>query len=314
MNSISKKVNNDTIEVMNKIYKELYTLQCKRSYILKENKYDDNIEKCIGELFKSLGAMYLSIIEKETVEEMGGNMVEEMEVDNDDSDIPDVQGTFDECITPRTVLEPHTPSAPVKARKKIIVEEHDLEDNDEEEDNVLNHIMNYSDDEDTSEEGDESDDESDDESYNESDDSYEKISDEEDDKRFFVDNLSNTEQKHYHIFMKNKLKEYKETYPREDVFYDDMYNIRRIGDGQTEIVKTFNMDDMKTYIDGLEVVAEQMSLEDYRKKYPDAFIESMYNGNYKVTHYDGSTKELVFTGLAEDKETEIYASYPYPIN
>ena len=65
MNSISKKVNNDTIEVMNKIYKELYTLQCKRSYILKENKYDDNIEKCIGELFKSLGAMYLSIIEKE---------------------------------------------------------------------------------------------------------------------------------------------------------------------------------------------------------------------------------------------------------
>ena len=167
MNSISKKVNNDTIEVMNKIYKELYTLQCKRSYILKENKYDDNIEKCIGELFKSLDTMYLSIIEKEPVEEMEGDMEDKMEV-YDDSGIPDIQGTFDECITPRTprtVQEPSTPTAPVKARKKIIVEEHDLEDNDvedndvedndveeeseeEEEDNVLNHIMNYSDDSD----------------------------------------------------------------------------------------------------------------------------------------------------------------------
>jgi hypothetical protein len=188
MDSISKKVNNDTIEVMNNLYKELYTLQCKRSYILKENKYDDNIEKCIGELFKSLGVMYLSIIEKETVEEMEGNMVDKME-EYDDSGIPDIQGTFDECITPRTVLEPHTPSAPVKARKKIIVEEHDLEDNDEEEDNVLNHIMNYSDDEDTSESGDDldndSDNDSDNYSGNESDDSYEKISDEEDDKPVF---------------------------------------------------------------------------------------------------------------------------------
>jgi len=160
MDSLSKKVNNDTIKFMNKFYKELYTLQCKRSYILKENKYDDNIEKCIDEMFKSLDTMYLASIEKKTVDEM--------RVDNDDSGIPDIQGTFDECITPRTprtVQEPSTPTAPVKARKKIIVEEHDLEDNDvedndvedndveeeseeEEEDNVLNHIMNYSDDSD----------------------------------------------------------------------------------------------------------------------------------------------------------------------
>ena len=188
MDSISKKVNNDTIKFMNKFYKELYTLQCKRSYILKENKYDDNIEKCIDEIFKSLDAMYMASIEKETVEEMEGKM----EV-YDDSGIPDIQGTFDECITPRTprtVQVSSVTSAPVKARKKIIVEEHDLEDNDvedndEEEDNVLNHIMNYSEDEDTSEEGDESDDESNDDSDNESDDSYEKISDEEDDKPVF---------------------------------------------------------------------------------------------------------------------------------
>ena len=125
MDSISKKVNNDTIKFMNKFYKELYTLQCKRSYILKENKYDENIEKCIDEIFKSLGAMYLSSIEKKTVDEM--------EVE-DDSGIPDIQGTFDECITPRTprtVQEPSVTTAPVKARKKIIVEEHDVDEEDD---------------------------------------------------------------------------------------------------------------------------------------------------------------------------------------
>ena len=233
MDSISKKVNNDTIKFMNKFYKELYTLQCKRSYILKENKYDDNIEKCIDEIFKSLDAMYMASIEKETVEEMEGKM----EV-YDDSGIPDIQGTFDECITPRTprtVQEPTVTSAPVKARKKIVVEEHDLEDNDvedndEEEDNVLNHIMNYSDEE----------------SGNDSENSYEKISDDEEDSS-------------------------------RDV--------------------------------------EQMSLEDYRKKYPDAFIESMYNGNYKMTHYNGETKELLNTGMFGDHDmgfTDIYSAYPYP--
>ena len=241
MDSISKKINNDTIKLMNKFYKELYTLQCKRSYILKENKYDDNIEKCIGELFKSLDAMYLSIIEKETVEEMEGDMVDKMEV-YDDSGIPDIQGTFDECITPRTprtprtVQEPSTPTAPVKARKKIIVEEHDLEDNDVEdndveEDNVLNHIMNYSDEE----------------SGNDSENSYEKISDEEED------------------------------YSRD---------------------------------------VELMSLEDYRKKYPDAHITSLHNGNYKMTHYNGETKELCSSvwGDHDMGITDIYAAYPYPIN
>ena len=167
MDSISKKVNNDTIEVMNNLYKELYTLQCKRSYILKENKYDDNIEKCIDEIFKSLDAMYLASIEKETVEEMEGKM----EV-YDDSGIPDIQGTFDECITPRTprtVQVSSTPTAPVKARKKIIVEEHDLEDNDVEEDNVLNHIMNYSENESDDEES------SREVSDNDSDNSYEEL-------------------------------------------------------------------------------------------------------------------------------------------
>jgi hypothetical protein len=297
MDTLSNKINKNTIKFVNKTYKKLSTLQCERTYSSHYNHYDEKIDNNIDKVYYLLDEIYQASIEKKAVNDM--------ELYHDDSDIPDVQGTFDECITPRTprtVQEPHTPTAPVKARKKIIVEEHDVEgndveENDVEEDNVLNHIMNYSDDD--------SDDDSDDESDDESDDSYEKISDEEDDKRIPFEKLSKIEQKQYHMFMKIKVEEYKKTYPQSNIFYDDIYNIRRLDDEQVKIMNTFNM----------EEVIEQMSLEDYVKKYPDANITSMDNGNYKITHYNGETKELVSTGMLGDHDmgfTDIYSSYPYP--
>ena len=54
-----------------------------------------------------------------------------------------------------------------------------------------------------------------------------------------------------------------------------------------------------------------MSLEDYKKKYPDAHITSLHNGNYKMTHYNGETKELVYAGMSGYRYTNIYSSYPY---
>jgi hypothetical protein len=306
MDSLENKVNNDTIKFVNKIYKGLSIINSERFYLPTKNQYDDKIENCIYQIHDILHDMYHASIDKKTSYDM--------ELYDSDSDIPDVQGTFDECITPRTprvVNKPSTPSAPVKPGKKIIVEEESEEDFEEvseeesdedveeyedvveEEGDVLSHIMGYSD----SEESDDSDG------------SYEKISDEEDDdKRISCEKLSNTQQKQYHVFMKNKVKEYKKTYPRSNIIYDDIYNIR---DEQADIINTFNMGDMQSYIDGVEVV-EQLSLEYYKKKYPDASIEYIHNsGNYKLTH-NGSIKELVFTGLADDRETEIYASYPYP--
>ena len=178
MDPLSNKINKKTIKFANKTYKKLSTLQCERTYSSHYNHYDEKIDNNIDKIYYLLDEIYQASIEKKAVNDM--------ELYDSDSDIPDIQGTFDECITPRTpreVNKPSTPSAPVKPGKKIIVEEEseedievvseeeseeDLDEDNVEEDkgDVLSHIMGYSD-------GEESDD---------SDDSYEKISDEEGDK------------------------------------------------------------------------------------------------------------------------------------
>ena len=168
MDSLSNKVNNDTIKFVNKTYKGLSIINSERFYLPTKNHYDDKIENCIYQMHDILDEIYQLSIHKITSYDM--------ELYDSDSDIPDIQETFEECITPRTsrvVNEPSTPSAPVKPGKKIIVEEESEEDLEECEDvvekevehsDVLSHIMgNY-----------------DSEESDDSDGSYDKLSSDED--------------------------------------------------------------------------------------------------------------------------------------
>jgi hypothetical protein len=186
MDPLSNKVNNNTIKFVNKTYKGLSIINSERFYLPTKNQYDDKIENCIYQLQDILNDMYHASIDKKTSYDM--------ELYDSDSDIPDIQETFEECITPtpREVKKPSTPSAPVKPGKKIIIEEESDEDVEEYEDvveeseedveeyedvveegDVLSHIMGYSD-------GEESD----------SDGSYEKISDEEEDDKPEISGLT----------------------------------------------------------------------------------------------------------------------------
>ena len=178
MDPLSNKVNNNTIKFVNKTYKGLSIINSERFYLPNKNPYDDKIENCIYQLQDILNDMYHASIDKKTSYDM--------ELYDSDSDIPDIQETFEECITPtpREVNKPSTPSAPVKPGKKIIIEEESEESEEDfeevseeeseedveeyedvvEEGDVLSHIMGYSD-------GEESDD---------SDGSYDKLSSDED--------------------------------------------------------------------------------------------------------------------------------------
>ena len=131
MDPLSNKVNNNTIKFVNKTYKGLSIINSERFYLPNKNHYDDKIENCISQLQDILNDMYHASIDKKTSYDMV--------LYDSDSGIPDIQETFEECITPRTprvVNEPSTPSAPVKPGKKIIVEEESEEDLEEYEDVV----------------------------------------------------------------------------------------------------------------------------------------------------------------------------------
>ena len=59
MDSLSNKVNNDTIKFVNKTYKKLSIINSERSYLPTKNLYDDNIEnntdlKSIESILKQL--------------------------------------------------------------------------------------------------------------------------------------------------------------------------------------------------------------------------------------------------------------------
>ena len=115
MDSLSNKVNNDTIKFVNKTYKGLSIINSERFYLPTKNQYDDKIENCIYQIHDILHDMYHASIDKKTSYDM--------ELYDSDSDIPDIQGTFDECITPRTpreVKKPSTPSAPVNPSRVVL--------------------------------------------------------------------------------------------------------------------------------------------------------------------------------------------------
>ena len=277
MDSLSNKVNNDTIKFVNKTYKGLSIINSERFYLPNKNLYDDKIENCIYQLQDILNDMYHASIDKKTSYDM--------ELYDSDSGIPDIQETFEECITPtpREVNKPSTPSAPVKPGKKIIVEEESEEDVEEYEDvvekegehsDVLSHIMGYSDSEESDSDG-----------------SYEKISDEKkDDKPVICVYKKGKPYKVQNGFFKNGKPKYIIKYEQGDPIYKKVSANESTND------------------------IEQLSLEEYKKKYPDAIITTLDNGNYKMTH-NGTTKELVHTGMSGDHDwgfTDIYSAYPYP--
>ena len=50
MDSLSNKVNNDTIKFVNKTYKGLSIINSERFYLPTKNLYDDKIENCVNQM------------------------------------------------------------------------------------------------------------------------------------------------------------------------------------------------------------------------------------------------------------------------